>query len=778
MNSPANPPVAISARHLGPVLSLEGNLTKNRQNLVFARNGTGKSFLSRALRALDLHGQGKNISEAAADLVSDEAPDGKGSFSLSMGSYLPGYLTLDRRRNAATATTDGAIFHVFSEDFVTDELRVREFKLDGNVENEISIGSDNIRVKEIDSDLVAQRQIEAQLKSSLKQEFESRSADHLCEQAGVSKRLKEYGELQKISLTDVYQEMPPQAETAFRDLVKQLGKLKAMPTEPVFPEDVAPVQAGEVNLEDLRAILTKETSPSSVSGEIKSKIDRNKHFYQTGLDLLDESQECCPFCAQSVTEGEVLSLIKSYLQYFSDAEERHKEELRKFSVALDRRVNLLKDVEIALARQKKLFDDLKNYIPSMERCHFTSWETEVEEIRGEILSIQSVVKEKEKCLVAPLDFNSAITDSAMARLNQAITENNALVQSLVEAVKRSDSEKKDLQRAACKAFLIEFLIEKWSNIEAIRRISADIDEKKAELRRLQSESPTSDARSRVAETFSRLVAEFFGSKYKFDAKEFSLTRGDLRMTRGPHRTLSEGEKTVLAFCYFIASVHKKVASNRDYEKLFLVFDDPVTSMSYDYVFSIAQTLKNLSISPSGDVSVDPSNLSGKSYQRPWLLIFTHSSYLFNICVTNRVVKENAAFSLQSVGAEHKLSPLNKYIAPFQQQLAHIFYVANGKDADHGTGNSIRSVLEAVGRFCRPDKKELTDFITFLAAEAGITLKSVLINSLSHGTYYDNSPQPDDLKLACRETIEVVERYAPGQIELLRSDGAKAPSHAP
>ena len=130
----------------------------------------------------------------------------------------------------------------------------------------------------------------------------------------------------------------------------------------------------------------------------------------------------------------------------------------------------------------------------------------------------------------------------------------------------------------------------------------------------------------------------------FDKELFILKRGDQEMARGPHRTLSDGEKTAIAFCYFVACVHLKVKANSDYKKLFLVFDDPVTSMSYDFVFSIAQALKNLSVSKQGEVSINPSVIDGNKKLRPNLLILTHSSYFFNISFTNRVVPESAAFA--------------------------------------------------------------------------------------------------------------------------------------
>ena len=77
-------------------------------------------------------------------------------------------------------------------------------------------------------------------------------------------------------------------------------------------------------------------------------------------------------------------------------------------------------------------------------------------------------------------------------------------------------------------------------------------------------------------------------------------------------------------------------------------------MSYDFVFSIAQTLKNLSVSKQGEVSINPSVIDGNTKMRPNLLILTHSSYFFNISFTNKVVQENAAFALSKKMANTNL----------------------------------------------------------------------------------------------------------------------------
>ena len=113
------------------------------------------------------------------------------------------------------------------------------------------------------------------------------------------------------------------------------------------------------------------------------------------------------------------------------------------------------------------------------------------------------------------------------------------------------------------------------------------------------------------------------------------------MLRGGDRTISDGEKSVIAFCYFLAQCHLRVESNEEYKKLFLVFDDPVTSMSYDYIYSIIQCLKLLRISEEGEIQF---NLQSNLY-KPRMLILTHNSYFFNIASTNRLVRKQALYQL-------------------------------------------------------------------------------------------------------------------------------------
>ena len=774
MNTAPKPSFALSAQFLGPVFSLNAEMTKNAQNMIFARNGIGKSFLSRAFRYLDKHGQEIDLTDAARNLVSDEAPDGKGAFSFSRGSNVLGNLQLEVAANNATAQVSDTIFHVFSDDFVQEELRERKYTIHGEIEHQISVDSDSIKLTDAKEELERARGEQKQASEELRTTFGQEKLAVLNVKAGVYKQLKEYREL--VLETNILNltEKPDLSDASFSDILKDLDSLKALPSDPAYPEDIRPVMAENIDLVTLRALLERITSPASVSDEIRRRIESHHEFYQVGTDIVrNEERTTCPFCDQDIVAADPKSIIDSYIEYFSDEEEKHKSELRRIYGILNGKKRELENTEKQIARQKTRYDELKLFVPSRKDTEINYPEIELERLREIISSYKSAIDQKSTNLSAPISLPSHDLLEVIEIVNKTVENNNSNSGDLRSAISKADYERRSLQRTACSVFSQEFAIRYWEKVDGIKKLARDMKTKARDLEKLESLGPSAKARVRVAKTFERLLRVFFDGKYVFDKDLFVLKRGDQEMTRGPHRTLSDGEKAAIAFCYFVACVHLKVKANSDYEKLFLVFDDPVTSMSYDFVFSIAQTLKNLSISNQGDVSINPSVIDGNQKLRPNLLILTHSSYFFNISFTNRVVPESAAFALHEENSQHKLTKLNQYVAPFHQQLKNIYEVANGKDPDHGTGNAIRSVLEAVGRFCRPDRcSSLTEFVRFLAAEEkDISIKYVLINSLSHGSYYEETPSPSDLRLACKETLGVVEKYACGQLEVIRKAAA-------
>lgn len=770
MSTPPRPSFSIKAKFLGPILDLNGELSSRAQNLIFARNGTGKSFLSRAFRYLYLNSRGLDISEAPNALVSDESPEQSGEFHFSQGDQPLGQLQLNKRAETVKAQSEDTIFHVFSDEFVHEELRTKRYELDGKTENVIAVDSENIKITQAREAIEEVARKEGKVRKELLEKFNAEKIDNLNDKASVNKLLTEYKELNLEKVIDSTLSKPNQSEKPFREILDSLDKLKSLPADPTYPKNVITGSLEWVDVGALTESLKKETSPSSIADSVKAKIDAHHGFYETGISIIQDSKRTtCPLCEQSILSNDPKAVIDSYLKYFADEEEKHKSELRGYWSSLNGAKNALSRIQQDILKQKNAFDSLKGFLPTKKDIEVNDAESEMEALNKAISSIQDVIQNKTGALSDPYEFPNEKLGKLQKALVDQVDANNAKVADLNSSVEQSDKERRALQRKACTVFLNDFIVENWAEIEDIRLLKKDLKNKESEFDTLEKSNPSTSARPRVAETFELLLKEFFGNKYSFDKDRFVLTRGEREMDRGVHRTLSDGEKTAVAFCYFVASIHRNVSSNNDYAKLYLVFDDPVTSMSYDFVFAITQTLKNLNISTRGDVSVNPGNIGQNGYLRPRLLVLTHSTYFFNIAFANGVVNENAAFSLYLDGEQHKLSRMGKYLAPFHQQLREICRVAEGTEPDHTTGNAIRSVLEAVGRFCRPDKTDsLSNFITFLAREEEICLKSVLINSLSHGSFYEETPSPEDLRMACQDIIVVVEHFAKGQLELIRA----------
>ncbi|RWP51359.1 hypothetical protein [Mesorhizobium sp.] len=95
--------------------------------------------MTRALRSLDLHAQGLDVSDAAFSLVSEEAVDSRGNFTLARGATSLGTLALHFSSNHVSANSHERIFHIFSDDFVHSELRQQNFDLDGSIDSQIQL---------------------------------------------------------------------------------------------------------------------------------------------------------------------------------------------------------------------------------------------------------------------------------------------------------------------------------------------------------------------------------------------------------------------------------------------------------------------------------------------------------------------------------------------------------------------------------------------------------------------------------------------------------------
>ena len=121
----------------------------------------------------------------------------------------------------------------------------------------------------------------------------------------------------------------------------------------------------------------------------------------------------------------------------------------------------------------------------------------------------------------------------------------------------------------------------------------------------------------VRENINKHLLDFGISDFQIvphGEREYRIKRNHEEEGREIFQSLSEGEKTVISFLYFI-ELCKGKETEADKKQKIVVIDDPISSLSHMYVFNVAQLIKKYF-----------TNTKSAFLQ---CLVLTHSLYFFN-----------------------------------------------------------------------------------------------------------------------------------------------------
>jgi wobble nucleotide-excising tRNase len=478
--------------------------------------------------------------------------------------------------------------------------------------------------------------------------------------------------------------------------------------------------------------------------------------------VLIDDPDHCHFCTQEI-QTTALAAIAVYREYFEDDEAALQEAILGLKKELQTlKASISAQSKSCLKVQAK-YNELKVYFPDLATDTLDPVDDSFDLLNDEYDLINGLLDQKSQDLsvTQSVDWVSRLAGVETA-LQMAIRSNNGKISVLLGKLAKAGKQKQDIQRAACLSMKEEFRAKMGTALEGLKLLEETGKSLSEEVTQLKKDSGDKvSARDKVAGTFEYLLEFVFGTKYTFDAARFVVQRNKLDMTRGGDRTLSEGEKAVLGFCYYLAQTHLKVAEADDYSKVFFIIDDPVSSVSFDYIYSIAQIIKSLRLKDA-ELRFDSSPV-----QRPRMLILTHNDYFYNLASSNNIVPKSALFQLTDNNGHHTLNQQKQFVAPHVAHMKEVLDVASAsKKSNHQTANSIRCVLEGMWRFCKPDLDDLGAFVSFASSNLGIEVKSMLLlNNLSHGAkMYSDATFETDIVVAAKEVVQIVERLAPGQLK--------------
>ncbi|MCL8009439.1 AAA family ATPase, partial [Gelidibacter japonicus] len=417
----------------------------------------------------------------------------------------------------------------------------------------------------------------------------------------------------------------------------------------------------------------------------------NSDWVKAGLEYLPteiiEENETCPFCQEKTISNTLIASIKNYFDASYEADINSlKAYLEEYSQAIQSIPNksvfetnpkfeaYKKDFELkynaftkVVGDNKKLIED-KIKTPSVTVSLKSSTKT-LEELNDVILNINSLVKEHNKNIDQKATVKTKIkrTFWQIMRWDYDLTIN---------------SFKQDKATSKSKTDALD---------SSIKDYSSKISEQNAIIAEQQKQ--TVNIKEAITNINNGLVdlgiTDFEIQKHSDNL--YKIVRGESQ--EKVFRSLSEGEKMIISFLYFLELCRGKKEATETGKKKIIVIDDPISSLSHIYVFNVGRLIHN-------------EFLRSEKYEQ--IFILTHSLYFFyEMTDTNRDRrKENQnlyRIRKNSIGSEI----LGMKYEEIQNDYHSYWYIVKDEEQHPALiANCMRNIIEYFFNFV--EKQELNN----------------------------------------------------------------------
>lgn len=469
------------------------------------------------------------------------------------------------------------------------------------------------------------------------------------------------------------------AVVTLADLEKRAATVFGPPPTPEVP--LAAIETTQLLTLESNPILDKPVI-GSADVDIAAMIQKlgNSDWVRKGLAFYEVNGQRCPFCQQTMSEG----LAQSLRDYFDEAFEQGSRAIEEFAAAYTATAARVRQrLDASLAAPSRFLD-----VEALTRELLDSQLT---------LNLQRIATKQ----TAPSQRVALASLSAvLTNIRELIEEANRQVAAHNRVVANLAQERRELTAKVWK-YLLEIELksdlasyDKRSNelgkaIDAVSEKIASTSRKRAataaEIRRLEKETtsnqPTIDAINALLSSFGFLG---FSLAKTDDERCYKLVRPDGTDAK---ETLSEGEKTFVAFLYFYHLVNGSTSETGIVTDRVVVFDDPVSSLDADVVFVVSSLIRGL----FDDVRSGKSNIKQ-------IFVLTHNVHFhkevtFNPKRTNAALNEETFWTIRKTGLESVVEqhPTNPIRSSYELLWIEVRHPERSK---HTIQNTLRRILES------------------------------------------------------------------------------------
>ncbi|MES1934665.1 hypothetical protein T35B1_18773 [Salinisphaera shabanensis T35B1] len=545
-----------------------------KYNLFYGWNGSGKSTLSSLFRSIE----------------NSQSPSRFPAASFSVKTHGGQTVTQD---NVQAATLN---IYTFNEDFIEENISWNNV-----VQSILLVDKEKISEREkLESLRNDQRADIASLKEKEKELGDLKDA--LSKFATSSaRRLK--NSLQSIDTTDAY--YLNYNKTKFQQCISKnieltqsgaplLGDRElAELANAAKPNQKSPITLHSKTISEETFSKAKERlddllRTSVVSRTIQRLVDHNdiKAWVEAGLDLhRRHGQSQCEFCGNDIA-AERIDEIEAH---FNDEYKAFQDRL----VKADQWLASQYVQQPHLPATSDLYDELKKEFEAARG----SMAKAIDELNEELAAWHGVLKKK---TANPLETGLSvekISDVAVGRFNDAASDIAAAVD---KHNHKSNNFKEETSKAKRRLELhfatteVQDFSYHGKKKEAAdkevecRALFSDVEKRKIEIRNIEDALSNE---SLGADKFNDSLHRFLGRteltlRFNADKKGYEIIRNDSELVEG---RLSEGEKTAIAFVYFITKLKE---NDNKMDETIVVVDDPVSSFDSNHLFHAYSFLRS------------------------------------------------------------------------------------------------------------------------------------------------------------------------------------------
>ncbi|RLD62505.1 MAG: hypothetical protein DRJ01_06085 [Bacteroidetes bacterium] len=569
----------------------------NRYNVCFGFNGSGKSTLSNFFNLIATNG---NFSQEQKEELFKDIKTTENGSEVKFKNNLT-YPTKPNQENKK--------IYVFNSNFIANHV------YDGTVGK---MSKFNVKETVLEDPTI----------KTLNTDIETKTTEKKSKETDKTKITEKFDEIKK-RYNAVYREhfpnrqlragnvipaitaLPKKSKAEIEQTITQkIAEYKLSEKQAELESDIVKIselsfEKVEIDLEKISRLLeqsAKENATDNLTENIElykkeieeEKSDKIEPWFKLGEQLLKISKEkdnsICPVCKTDLTTS-IDNLIAEFADYFDKSYLDFVEQLKTLKENIDSSIEYQKTNESNTSSLKSYGDKYDKFIeikyPELEQAEI---KTDLSELQNHIASKQGNSSKKITVDIEPIKTLIEVYNSNIEKLNSF--KNNTLTNLRNQKIDPTKIDREIRDRYTELIYLDlngtteEKRIEKFhtatSEISTIATTISELTDKKVQrLKELKMEA------KKVGEYLAKLGITHFTIDLREGEEENNILikyKGNDETKKRLQNTLSEGEKTALAFAYFMSKVTTEVTNKG---QTIIVIDDPISSLDDNRLYSTA-----------------------------------------------------------------------------------------------------------------------------------------------------------------------------------------------